>query len=60
MIELTIFRMSSALMDAIGTIGPMVTDAWLAALAIEWNCEFVTMDRDFSRFSKLRWKSPND
>jgi toxin-antitoxin system PIN domain toxin len=50
----------TSLLKETGTTGPMVTDAWLAALAIEWNCEFVTMDRDFSRFSKLRWKSPSD
>jgi toxin-antitoxin system PIN domain toxin len=43
-----------------GITGPMISDAWLAALAIEWNCEFVTMDRDFARFSKLRWRSPID
>lgn len=38
--------------------GPLITDAWYAALAIEWNCEFVTLDRDFARFSKLRWSMP--
>ena len=25
--------------------GPRVTDAWFAALAIEWGCEWITMDR---------------
>ena len=28
------------------TRGPDVTDAWYAALAIEWACEWVTFDRD--------------
>lgn len=40
------------------TTGPTVTDAWLAALAIEWNCEFVTLDHDFARFPRLRWSKP--
>jgi uncharacterized protein len=38
--------------------GPMVTDAWFAALAIEHGCEWITLDRDFARFSGLRWRSP--
>lgn len=41
-----------------GTTGPRVTDAWYAALAIEWGCEWVTMDRDFARFPGLRWSKP--
>ena len=36
------------------TRGPKVTDAWLAALAIEWGCEWVTFDRDFLRFPGLK------
>jgi toxin-antitoxin system PIN domain toxin len=39
--------------------GPMVTDAWFAALAIEHGCEWITLDRDFGRFSGLRWRSPD-
>ena len=38
--------------------GPMVTDAYLAALALEHGCEFVTTDSDFSRFEGLRWRHP--
>ena len=38
--------------------GPLVTDAWYAALAIEWGCEWVTLDRDFARFPGLRVSSP--
>lgn len=38
--------------------GNLVADAWLAALAIEWGCEWITFDRDFARFSGLRWKVP--
>ncbi len=40
------------------TRGPKVTDAWFAALAIEWGCEWVTLDRDFARFPGLRWRRP--
>jgi toxin-antitoxin system PIN domain toxin len=40
------------------THGPRVTDAWFAALAIEWSCEWITMDRDFARFPGLRWRTP--
>ena len=38
--------------------GNLVTDAWLAALAIEYGCELVTADRDFARFKGLRWRHP--
>lgn len=40
------------------TRGPRVTDAWYAALAIEWGCEWITLDRDFARFPGLRWRPP--
>lgn len=36
------------------TRGPDVTDAWYAALAIEWGCEWVTFDRDFLKFPGLK------
>jgi uncharacterized protein len=38
--------------------GPLVTDAYLAALAIEHGCELVTTDSDFARFPGLRWHHP--
>jgi len=38
--------------------GNLVPDAYLAALAIESGCEWVTTDRDFSRFAGLRWRHP--
>ncbi|MBA2291782.1 MAG: type II toxin-antitoxin system VapC family toxin [Gemmatimonadales bacterium] len=41
-----------------GARGNLVPDAWLAALAIESGCEFVTTDRDFARFPGLRWSHP--
>lgn len=39
--------------------GRRITDAWYAALAIEWGCEWITMDRDFARFPGLRWRMPS-
>jgi hypothetical protein len=38
--------------------GPLVSDAYLAALAIEHGCELITTDADFSRFNGLRWRHP--
>jgi hypothetical protein len=41
-----------------GARGDLAPDAWLAALAIESVCEFVTTDRDYARFPDLRWRHP--
>ena len=41
-----------------GAGGPMVTDAALAALAIENGAALASTDRDFSRFEGLRWVNP--
>jgi hypothetical protein len=38
--------------------GNLVSDAYLAALAIEHGCEWITTDRDFSRFPGLKWRHP--
>lgn len=38
--------------------GNLVADAYLAALAIETGSEWITTDRDFSRFTNLRWRHP--
>ncbi len=42
----------------VGAKGNLVPDAYLAAMAIEAGCEWVTTDRDFSRFKGLRWRHP--
>lgn len=39
--------------------GNLVSDAYLAALAIESGCEWITTDRDFARFPGLRWRDPS-
>jgi toxin-antitoxin system PIN domain toxin len=38
--------------------GNLVPDAYLAAIAIESGSEWITTDRDYSRFSGLRWRHP--
>jgi len=38
--------------------GPLVSDAELAALTIEYGGVLYTADRDFARFPGLRWKNP--
>jgi toxin-antitoxin system PIN domain toxin len=43
---------------AVDAKGNLVPDACLAALAIESGCEWITTDRDFSRFPGLRWRHP--
>jgi uncharacterized protein len=41
-----------------GAKGNLVPDAFFAALSIEAGCEWITTDRDFSRFKGLRWRHP--
>ena len=36
----------------------LVSDAHLAALAIEHNCELCSTDADFARFPRLNWRNP--
>jgi toxin-antitoxin system PIN domain toxin len=43
---------------AAGAKGSIVPDAYFAALALEHGCEWITADRDFSRFPGLRWRHP--
>ncbi len=50
-----IFRVLCA---AAGAKGNLVPDAYFAAMAIESGCEWITTDRDFSRFEGLRWRHP--
>ena len=39
-----------------GIHGNAIPDAYLAALAIEHDCEFVTLDHGFGCFPGLRWR----
>ena len=46
------------LCEAADAKGNLISDAYLAALAIEAGAELVTTDRDFARFPGLRWRHP--
>lgn len=48
------------LLRSLGTAGNLVSDAHLAALALEHGAELNSCDSDFSRFSGLRWTNPLD
>ena len=36
----------------------LVSDAHLAALAVEHNCTLYSTDHDFTRFRSVQWKNP--
>lgn len=42
------------------TRGPLITDAMLAALAIDHGVTLVSTDADFARFNEIRWLNPLD
>jgi len=46
------------LLQPLGTAGNLVTDAHLAALAIEHGATLESSDHDFGRFRGLRWIDP--
>lgn len=48
----------AALCKTTGVRGNLIADAFLAALAIESGSEWLTTDRDYSRFPGLRWHHP--
>lgn len=54
------FGIFRGLCDAVTATGNLVSDAYLAALAIESGSEWITDDRDFARFPGLRWRHPLD
>lgn len=41
-----------------GARGPVMTDAVLAALALEYGAAVASTDHDFSRFQEIRWINP--
>ncbi len=45
---------------SVGAKGNLVPDAYFAAMAIEAGCEWISTDRDYSRFRELRWHHPLD
>ena len=46
------------LLEPLGTGGNLVNDAHLAALALEFHCQIVSFDRDFSRFAGVKLETP--
>jgi toxin-antitoxin system PIN domain toxin len=46
------------LCEELPACGKLVADAWHAALAIEYDCDWISTDGDFARFKRLRWKHP--
>lgn len=46
------------LAEAVGARGNAVPDAYLAALAVESGAEWISADRGFARYPKLRWRHP--
>lgn len=52
------WRIFIRLCEQAGVKGNLVPDAYLAALAIESGSEWITTDRDFSRFPDLKWRHP--
>lgn len=48
----------SGLVGETGTGGNLVSDAHLAALAVEHDATLISYDRDFARFPGLRWGRP--
>jgi predicted nucleic acid-binding protein len=46
------------LLAGLGVGGNLTTDAHLAAIAIEHQCEIQSNDTDFGRFPGLRWSDP--
>jgi toxin-antitoxin system PIN domain toxin len=45
-------------LEATGTAGNLVTDAHLAAIAVEYGATLCSADADFIRFPGLKWTNP--
>ncbi len=52
------WELTVSLCEQADVTGAMVSDAYLAALAIDHGCELITCDGDFARFPELRWRHP--
>ena len=51
-------RRFADLCRAAGAVGNLVSDAHLAAMAVERGCDLASNDTDFGRFPGLRWVNP--
>lgn len=45
-------------MEQIDAKGNDIADAYHSALAMEWNCDWVTTDKGFKRFKGLKVRHP--
>ena len=45
-------------LEAAGVCGNLVTDAHIAAIAMEYQAEVQSNDSDFARFPGLMWRNP--
>lgn len=52
------FAMVCTLLETAGTAGNLVSDAQIAALALEYAAEIHTADSDFARFKGIKWSNP--
>jgi toxin-antitoxin system PIN domain toxin len=52
------FQVLKELLVEMGSGGNLTSDAHLAAIAIEHGAELCSLDNDFSRFARLRWRNP--
>lgn len=48
------------LLKPTGTGGNLVSDAHLAAIALEHRATIVSYDSDFARFGDLKWQTPDE
>lgn len=55
-----VFSVFERLCREFGVRGADVSDAYLAAVAIDGGCTLYTADRGFARFPGLRWRHPLD
>lgn len=46
------------LCDEADAVGDLVPDAVIGAIAVEYSCDLVTLDRDFARFPSVRHVRP--
>jgi toxin-antitoxin system PIN domain toxin len=52
------FPILGELLTAGQAAGNLVSDAHLAALAVEHGCTLCSTDADFARFPRVRWRNP--
>jgi toxin-antitoxin system PIN domain toxin len=50
----------AGLVKQISATGNDIPDAYHAALAMEWNCDWITTDKGFKRFKGLKTRHPLD